>query len=130
MNPAPEETALDAALDAIIRGETVRRGRHALGGASERFHARLVANGFRETRVGEVDPGPESRVPAFLVRDDEAIFGYIFEEKFTETRCRRLFGSVERNAKGDWAVMLGISSRRPIYAAPQLAVSYDGDHPD
>ena len=123
-------TDLDAALDAIIDGDSVRRGRHALDDAVPRFRERLEGLGFRPTTVRETEPGPGMRIPTFLIRDDEAIFGYVFLEKFTLEKARRLFGSVERNAKGDWAVILGISSRRVIYACPERAVSYDEEHPD
>jgi hypothetical protein len=69
------------------------------------------------------------RVPAFLVREGHADFGWVFWEKFTADRWRKLFGSVVRNAKGDWAIQLGTGSREPVHVDLTRRVPVDPDRP-
>lgn len=121
------EGELTRALDAIVLGDGVKRGTHALGGHAERFRERLLAAGFRPLLVGDLAPSAEERIPAFLVRDEIAIFGHVFHEKFTARKSRLIFGSVVRDSKGDWAIQLGSTSRQVIFAAPSRATSHDPD---
>ena len=73
--------------------------------------------------------GPGERVPAFLVRDGRADFGWVFWEKSTPERSRKLFGSVVRNAKGDWEIQLGTGSREPVHVQPGGRMATDPDRP-
>lgn len=122
-----------SALDEIVRGENVRRSAHALEidgrDCTEAFCHRLAAHGYRPVTVREVDIAVDERVPAFLVDGGWARFGHVFWEKFTATRRRKLFGSVVRNAKGDWATVLPESSPVRVWAAPALRERVDPDRP-
>lgn len=123
---APETLALDD----LILGRGVRRGRHAIpDGLGPCFAARLEALGFVETTVGAVEVAVGVRVPAWLVAAGVADFGWVFWELFTERSRRKLFGSEVRNAKGDWEVQLSPSSPRLIRAGLGLAETYDASRP-
>ena len=107
------------ALDEIIEGRSVKRFVHDLlfdgHDLSGIFSGRLVTAGFIETTVGQVEVGFDERVAAFLVRDSKAYFGWVFIERFTETKSRKLFGSAVKNRKGDWAIQIPFNSRETIY---------------
>lgn len=128
-----EDAALPAeasALDDLILGRGVRRGRHALpAGLEPLFLDRLAALGFVPRTVKEVEIEPGIRVPAWLVRPGVADFGTVFWELFTEDVRRKLFGSQVRNAKGDWEVQLSPSSSQTVWAGLHLAESYDVSRP-
>lgn len=111
---------LHLAFDAIIEGKFVTRKVHDLnyegGDFSKAFIEQLKARGFIEKRVGEIDLQFEERVPAFVIRDSKAYFGWIFIERFTEKKSRKLFGSVVRNTKGDWLIQISHKSSEPVFA--------------
>jgi hypothetical protein len=44
-------------------------------------------------------------------------------------RLRKLFGSVVRNEKGDWAIQISPGSQKLIYANPGQALDMDIYHP-
>ena len=96
---------------------------------TEEFVRSLGSHGFAGTTVGHVDIEPEQRVPAFLIQERTAYFGWVFWEKFTDTRMRKLWGSVLRNEKGDWAIQIPSSRPTTIYANPHLAKEMDIDRP-
>ena len=115
-----------AAIDDLLLGRGVRRGRHALApGVAPILLERLPALGFVRTTVGRVEIEVGVRVPAWLVRPDLADFGTVFWELFTDRMKRKLFGSEVRNAKGDWEVQIAASSPLAIWAGLHLAESYD-----
>ncbi len=122
-----------AAFRDLAAGRGVKRGRHALQVDDEDhgglFLEALRLEGFEPLRVRDVEIARGERVPAFLLREGHADFGWVFWEKFTAERWRKLFGSVVRNAKGDWAFQLGIGSRKPIYVNVALRVPTDPDRP-
>lgn len=119
-----------AAIDDLILGRGVKRGRHSLApGVTPLLLGRLVALGFVETTVGRVEIEVGVRVPAWLVRPDLADFGTVFWELFTDRMKRKLFGSEVRNAKGDWDVQIAASSPLAIWAGLHLAESYDPSRP-
>ncbi len=109
------------AIDEIIRGKNVKRYVHDLRvdgrDFSILFARRLLDAGFVETTVGEVDVGFDERVASFLIRDSKAYFGWVFIERFTEKKSRKLFGSSVRNGKGDWAIQVPFNSRQKIYVS-------------
>lgn len=118
------------ALDDLILGRGVKRGRHALPDGLERlFRERLAALGFVETTVGAVEIAVGVRVPAWLVAPGLADYGTVFWELFSESSRRKLFGSEARNAKGDWDVQVPPSSPRRIWAGRHLAEEYDASRP-
>lgn len=126
-------TALLPSLRDLAAGRGVKRGRHSLRldgeDVSDVFLEALRLEGFEPSRVRDVEVGPGERVPAFLVRGDRADFGWVFREKFTETRSRKLFGSVVRNARGDWDVQLGSGSRERIHVHRSGRRGWDPDRP-
>src|SRR5262245_20848093 len=88
------ETLERAAVDDLILGRGVKRGRHELAAeVLPVFLERLRACGFREMTVGEIDIAIGTRVPAWLVRPPVVDFGTVFWEVFTERAKRKLFGS-------------------------------------
>lgn len=112
----------------------MKRGDHALTDGAGRdctaaFLQTLAADGFTATTVGELDVSQGERVPAWLVEPGHARFGYVFWERFTAERARKLWGSVHKNAKGDWDRMLGARSRIAIYANTQARERVDPDNP-
>lgn len=96
---------------------------------TEEFIRSLGLHGFAGTTVGNIDIEPEQRVPAFLIQERTAYFGWVFWEKFTDTRMRKLWGSVLRNEKGDWAIQISSSQPTTIYANAHLMREIDIDRP-
>jgi len=129
----PHLAEVRAALEEIVRGRDVRRLRHELqvGGMdyTDAFREILVRHGYRPLRVREVEVAADERAPAFLVEPGWATFGHVFWEKFTQTKRRKLFGSVLRDAKGDWAVILGVNSAVEVYVDPARREKVDPDRP-
>ncbi len=107
------------ALDEVIEGRSVKRFVHELvfegRDLSAVFSGRLVKAGFVVTTVGQVEVGLDQRVAAFLLRDSKAYFGWVFVERFTERKSRKLFGSALKNRKGDWAIQIPFNSKETIY---------------
>ena len=114
-----EDAEILSALDEIIEGRFVKRSVHELihegRDVTSLFIERLMVHEFAEKRVREVDLQVEERVPAFAIRDRKAYFGWIFIERFTETKSRKLFGSSARNTKGDWLIQVSQNSNEAIY---------------
>ena len=97
-------------LDDIILGRGVKRSVHNLEYDqflyTSLFIDRLRIYKYRPCRVSDISIEIGWRAPAFLISNKIAIFGYVFWELFTETKKRKLFGSVIKNAKGDWKYTL------------------------
>ncbi len=124
MNPDP------TALDDLILGRGVKRGRHELPPAAfPLFRERLVACGFVPTVVAVVEIEIGVRVPAWLLRPPLADFGTVFWEIFTPRKRRKLFGSEVRNRKGDWEIQLSPGSEVTIWVNDSLAERYDASRP-
>jgi hypothetical protein len=127
------EKKLRDAFKEIIDGKSVKRSKHELvfGGVdvSNIFIEELDKKNFVPTTVGGVQCAEGRRVPAFTIEESFAFFGWVFWEKFTELRLRKLFGSVVRNEKGDWAIQISPGSQKTIYANPGQALDMDIDHP-
>jgi hypothetical protein len=124
---------LRAAFAAIVEGRSVKRARHELhwGGrdVSREFVEVLAAHGYRPMTVADAPLAAGERIPAFLLEEGTAYFGWVFWEKFTSRKLRKLFGSVVRNAKGDWAVQIPSGQGRIIYANPDRRGEMEIDHP-
>lgn len=124
---------LNETLADIVTGRGVKRARHELhlDGRSvvDEFIARLTENGYHPTTVGAVDVQIGERVPAFYIEQTTAYFGWVFWEKFTDQKARKLWGSVVRNAKGDWAIQIPPTKPIPIYANPNAKIDMDADNP-
>ena len=120
MTPAAQ---LLAAVNEIIEGRNVNRSVHNLSfegrDLTGEFVKRLLSHGYSARTVGEVDVAFGERVPAFAVRSGTAYFGWVFIEKFSDTKSRKLFGSIVKNTKGDWAIQISQKSRELVYVNPR-----------
>jgi hypothetical protein len=126
------DAELAGALDDLILGRGVARGRHSLTyrgrSVKPEFEERLIANGFTPTTVREAPIEAGERIPAFHVEGDDADFGYIRWEIFTPKSRRKLFASERRRTDNDeWAVQLNLSSPVKVWAAPALKERHDVD---
>ena len=112
------DAELTAALDDLILGRGVARGRHSLRSRGDVRSARNSRSASRPTdsvpmtvREGRIEPG--ERVPAFSLHGDTADFGYIRWEIFTPRSRRKLFQSEYRRPDNqEWAVQLNLSLAR------------------
>jgi len=129
----PSAVEMQGLFRSIIEGRIVKRSRHELvwdgRDVSQPFIETLQECGYHATNVEAVHVVAGERVPAFYVEEETAFFGWVFWEKFSETRRRKLFGSVVRNAKGDWAMQIPPSRQTIIYANEHLKIEMDVDHP-
>lgn len=129
----PPQRDLLLAFRDLAAGRGVKRGRHSLvvdgTDRTDLFFQALAEERFEPTTVRSASVAPGEKAPAFLVRDGKADFGWVFWEKFTASRLRKLFGSVVRNAKGDWAIQIGVGNSQVIYVNVKRRASTDLDHP-
>ena len=112
---------LAGALDDLILGRGVGRGRHSLQhqGRSvlSEFEERLQLNGFTRVLVESVRIEAGQRVPAFYLHDGTADFGWVRWEIFTPRSRRKLFASEYRRPDNqEWAVQLPPGSPDSIWA--------------
>ena len=124
---------LFAAFRDLAAGRGVRRGRHDLRlegrDRSALFEKALRLEGFEPLRVRDARVEMGEKAPAFLVDEGSADFGWVFWEKFSEGRARKLFGSTVRNAKGDWEIQLGEGSPRQIHVCLAAKAVVDPERP-
>src|SRR6266540_27111 len=115
------DAELAGALDDLILGRGVGRGRHSLlyrgRLARAEFEERLLANGFRPVTVREVPIKPGEKIPAFHLHDDFADFGYIRWEVFTS--------KYRRPDNDEWAVQLNLASPVKVWASPERKEKHD-----
>ena len=121
---------LSSALDDLILGRGVARGRHSMRFRDRIVRAeleeRLAANGFRLLTVSETQIEPGEKVPAFYLHDEVADFGYIRWEIFTPRSRRKLFASEHRRPDNDeWDVQLNLASQEKVWANPALKERHD-----
>ena len=126
------DAELSGALDDLVLGRGVARGRHALTfrGRPVRaeFEERLAANGFAPTTVAAVDIAAGEKAPAFHLDGDAADFGWVRWEIFTPRSRRKLFASERRRTDNqEWAVQLNLSSPETIWASPERRERHDVD---
>lgn len=126
-------TELQTILRDIIEGKIVKRSKHELWwetrDLSLEFIEALKEAGYKQMIVQSVELQLGERVPAFYIDGGTAYFGWVFWEKFSQLKLRKLFGSVVRNTKGDWAVQISDKRRSVIYANPDLKSEMDIDNP-
>ncbi len=123
---------LSSALDDLILGRGVARGRHSLRWkgrlVAPEFEERLAANGFSPTTVRDARIEPGERIPAFYLHGDTADFGYIRWEIFTPKSRRQLFASEYRRPDNqEWAVQLNLSSPKTVWADASARERHDVD---
>ena len=128
------EQPLSEALDDLILGRGVARGRHDLvfqgRPVRSEFVERLEVNGFTPTRVSAVDIVAGEKVPAFHIDADggTADFGWVRWEIFTPRSRRKLFASERRRPDNqEWAVQLNLSSPETIWASSARKQRHDVD---
>ena len=128
MDPRLKEVFSD-----IVDGRIVKRSRHELTWESRdvsiEFVEALREHGFKSITVGKVEINPGERVPAFYIDNGVAYFGWVFWEKFSQLKLRKLFGSVVRDGSGDWAIQISEKKNRIIYANPDLKAEMDIENP-
>ena len=131
MTAVHSSNELTQALLSLIRGSGVRRGSHQLlidqTDATPLFIELLRQEKFDLARIEEIAIEPGERVPAFHVDKSTAHFGWVFWEEFFPGRSRKIFGSVDRNPKGDWTIVLG--RKQQVYANLLLKEEMDLQHP-
>jgi len=123
---------LSDALDDLILGRGVARGRHSLThqgkDVTAEFTERLSANGFHPMTVREAPIEAGEKVPAFLLHDGIADFGWIRWEIFTPRSRRKLFASEYRRPDNqEWAVQLNLASPETVWANPEAREKHDVD---
>ncbi|MGB9772878.1 MAG: hypothetical protein ACP5JH_06915 [Bacteroidota bacterium] len=127
------EEQLRDALRAIIDGRIVKRAKHELVyegcSVADIFREELIQSGYQPMRVADVKVRIGERVPGFFIVGDTAYFGWVFFEKFSDKKARKLWGSVIRNSKGDWAIQLSASSTEIIYVNVGARQEMDVDLP-
>ncbi|HET6272514.1 MAG TPA: hypothetical protein VFG32_06000 [Bacteroidota bacterium] len=120
-------------LSDIIEGKIVKRARHELRwdmrDVSMEFVEVLRESGYQPMIVDQANVQPGERMPAFYLENGVAYFGWVFWEKFSQLKLRKLFGSVVRNAKGDWAVQIPPQRKTIIYVNPSLKSEMDIESP-
>ncbi|MDQ2871004.1 MAG: hypothetical protein M3S32_09695 [Acidobacteriota bacterium] len=126
------EPELAAALDDLILGRGVARGRHSMRHQGRLVRAeleeRLAANGFVLMTVREAPIEAGERIPAFSLHDETADFGWIRWEIFTPRSRRKLFASEHRRTDNDeWAVQINLSSPERVWASPERKERHDVD---
>jgi hypothetical protein len=126
------DAELAGALDDLILGRGVARGRHSLlyrgRTVKAEFEERLIANGFQPVTVREAPIEAGEKIPAFHIEGDDADFGYIRWEIFTPKSRRKLFASERRRSDNDeWAVQLNLASPVKVWAAAALKEGHDVD---
>ena len=125
------EEELASAFDEIIEGKFVNRIVHDLNyegrDFTRLFIVRLKLHGFIGSCVNQVELQFEERVPAFAIRDGKAYFGWVFIERFTEKKSRKLFGSLVRNKKGDWLIQISDKSREQVYVNCNFKSGMEGE---
>jgi hypothetical protein len=124
------DAELAGALDDLILGRGVARGRHSLlhKGRLVRheLEERLAASGFRPLTVREAPIEPGQRIPAFHLDSDAVDFGWIRWEIFTPTSRRKLFASERRRPDNqEWAVQINLGSPEAVWACPERAERHD-----
>jgi hypothetical protein len=125
MNP---ELAL--ALDDLILGRGVARGRHTLvyqgRPVRSEFTERLAANGFQPLTVREAPIEAGERIPAFRLDGDAVDFGWIRWEIFTPRSRRKLFASERRRTDNqEWAIQIPPGSQEAVWACPERKERHD-----
>jgi hypothetical protein len=123
---------LSGALDDLILGRGVARGRHSLTyqgrDMSEEFTQRLSAHGFRPLTVRDAPIEAGEKIPAFHVHDGIADFGWIRWEIFTPRSRRKLFASEYRRPDNqEWAVQIHLGSPQRVWADPGRKERHDVD---
>jgi hypothetical protein len=130
-DPPQPEDLLEVLRD-LAEGR-VHRSRHELvldgRDLTEAFEEALRKSGYRPARLRELEVPRGVRIPAFYLKEGVATFGHVFREKFSEIEDRVIFGSVIRDGRGDWSVMLTRRSTEILWVDPSRGTPFDEDRP-
>ncbi len=124
------DNELSNALDDLILGRGVARGRHSMRYQGrivrQELEERLAANGFRLMTVRDARIEPGEKIPGFCLHGDMADFGYIRWEIFTPHSRRKLFASEYRRPDNqEWAIQLNLASPERVWASPDRKERHD-----
>ncbi|MBL1207102.1 MAG: hypothetical protein D8M58_16980 [Calditrichaeota bacterium] len=110
---------IEEAFNDIVLGNGVKRSVHDLvydnADYSDLFITCLKRNNFFPLPLKHTTINPGFRYPGFYLIDSVAYFGHLFWEVFSESRKRKIWGSVVRNEKGDWKYILPGNSSKIVY---------------
>jgi hypothetical protein len=133
LSAVPPPAKLREVFSDIIDGRIVKRAQHNLMWGRKdctlEFLEVLAEKGYVPMLVRNVAVEPGERVPAFFVEGAMAYFGWVFWEKFSQLKLRKLFGSIVRNAKGDWAIQVPEKRTTVLYVNTALKSEMDIDNP-
>ncbi|MFN2632146.1 MAG: hypothetical protein ABR610_01835 [Thermoanaerobaculia bacterium] len=126
------DAELASALDDLILGRGVARGRHSMRYQDRivrgELEERLAVNGFSPMTVRDAPIEAGERIPAFSLHDETADFGWIRWEIFTPRSRRKLFASEYRRPDNDeWAVQINLASTERVWASPERKERHDVD---
>ncbi len=111
----------------------VHRSRHDLAvdgrDLTALFTRVLQDSGYTPSRLRDLSVPPGIRLPAFVITGGRADFGHVFLEKFNDGEARLLFGSVARDWRGDWDLMLTRRSTETVWVKLDGGVPFDEDRP-
>jgi len=120
---------LKEVFDDIILGNGVKQSVHSLIFESVNF-----TNLFKEclqkrlyfpTPLKNISVEIGFRYPGFYIDGTDAYFGHLFWEIFSESRKRKIWGSVIRNDKGDWKYILPGNSSKVVFINKEKAQAID-----
>ncbi len=127
------EDQITESLKDLAVGRGVKRSRHDLvvdgRDYTDEFIRILRETGYTPVTIAHAPVEPGERIPAFYIKDSTAYFGWIFYEKFTGRKLRKLWGSVIRNRKGDWAIQISPKKDITVYADSTQKTEMDLDRP-
>jgi hypothetical protein len=90
-------------FDDFILGRNVKRTMHHLRYGeylmSQPFVDRLRMFQYRPMSLKSVKVEMGKRIPAFYLKEDYAIFGYVFQSARSKAKMQTVFGSVEKDEK-------------------------------
>ncbi len=89
------------------------------------FIQKLKQLNFNPKKIKDVQVELGFRVPAFYLKNQEAYFGWVFWEIFTETKKRKLFGSAIKNQRGDWEIQITEDKDEIIYVNEERKIEID-----
>ena len=124
------DAELAGALDDLILGRGVARGRHSMRHQGRLVRAeleeRLAANGFVPMTVRQAPIEAGEKIPAFYLHDETADFGWIRWEIFTPRSRRKLFASERRRTDNqEWAVQIALGSPEAVWASSERKERHD-----
>ena len=89
------------------------------------FIEALMNQNFVSKTVAQINVEEGKRVPAFYIDEYTAYFGWVFWERLTSWKGRKIFGSVLRNKKGDWHIQISSAKEIIIFANENLKIEMD-----